>query len=131
LEANLKDQAKKREDARKNGLNHPPPFEAMQNTAMNRFTVFESYTDMLEKIDDDQLREKIIMVYGRVKGFIDLLNADARGFEHWRSLPDDDPHKQIVAGVLVHMQVQLRNTLAVLPGALNEVRKELKKYLDH
>jgi hypothetical protein len=29
------------------------------------------------------------------------------------------------------VEVQLRNTLAVLPGALDEVRKEIEKYLDH
>jgi hypothetical protein len=66
LRESLQKHEEKCEDEQKNGI-PPGPFEAIQITTVNRFSIFDSNTDMLGKIDDDQLRKKIIMVYGEAK----------------------------------------------------------------
>jgi hypothetical protein len=83
LDKRLKEQARIREDFRKNNLGSPPPL-AMTHTEQNRLTVFESNAEMLGRIDDDELRKKIVRVCGLIKGLLDHLNAMARDFERWR-----------------------------------------------
>jgi hypothetical protein len=57
----------------------------------NRSTAFESNAAILGNLDNDELRQKIIRVYGLVKGLIDSVNANTRDFQRWRSLPDGHP----------------------------------------
>ena len=96
----------------------------------NRTIVFESNAEILGKIDDHQLRQKIIRVYGLVKGLIDNLNANTREFDRWRSLPDSHPEKQSVTNVLALLEEGLGNRSAVLQRELDELLKELEENVD-
>jgi hypothetical protein len=61
-----------REDRREQG------FQIRGPLSRNYFAVFESNAAMLGKIDDHDLREKIIRVYGSAKSFFDHLNYYSR-----------------------------------------------------
>jgi hypothetical protein len=130
LEKRLKDLAKYREEARRNRLNDPPPL-AMARTEQPRVIVFESNASTLGKIDNQELREKIVRVYGLVAGLVDSLNHCARDFEHWRSVRDTDPEKSMIATMLEDFQLGLQNGLSDLQRELAELFPKIDKYLDH
>jgi hypothetical protein len=127
LEKTLKDRSDARE---KSGRRDFPPPLAMTHTEPNRVTVFESNAGMLGKIEDAELREKIIRVYEFVKGLIDSLNANARAFERWRSLPDSHQEKPIVAEMLLGLEQGIQNGLADLQRELGELLKMIEKHLN-
>jgi hypothetical protein len=130
LDKRLKEQARIREEFRKNNLGTPVPL-AMTRTEQNRLTVFESNANMLGRVNDDELRKKIVRVYGLIKGLLDHLNAMARDFERWRSFPDTHPEKQIVASMYVGLEDGLRNGLDDLQRELGELLPQIEKFLDH
>ena len=133
LEKRLSDLATQREEALKNRQDAPPPL-AMGRTEQNRIIVFESNADTLGRIKNDELRQKIIRVYGLIAGLLDSLNAYAGNFERWRELPDlqpqPHPEKEIVVGTLGQIEVGLRYGLGVLHGELAELLPKIDKYLD-
>jgi hypothetical protein len=98
LDKILKERANARE--RSGRRDFPPPL-AMTRTEPNRVPVFESNSGMLGKIQDAELRQKIVGVYELIKGLIDSLNAASRDFHRWRSLPAGHPEKAIVADMLL------------------------------
>ncbi len=94
LEKDLSDQARRR------SLSPTVRLMAMKRTEQNRLMIFESNANVIGKIDDDELRARIIRLYGIIAGLLDHLNAMARDFERWRSLDDADLEKQTVARML-------------------------------
>lgn len=129
LEKRLKELVRQREEARKNKLNDPPPL-AMIRTEENRVTVFESNAGMLGKIENRELREKIVRVYGLNAGLLDGLNACARDFERWRTLHNADPEKLIVSTMLEDFQIGILNGLSDLQRELCELLPKIEKYID-
>ena len=129
LEKRLKELVRQREEARKNRLNEPPPL-AMIRTEENRVTVFESNAGMLGKIENRELREKIVRVYGLNAGLLDSLNACARDFERWRSLHSADPEKSIIGTMLEDFQIWILNGLGDLQGELAELLPKIEKYIN-
>src|SRR5260221_1431006 len=128
LEKKIKQQSKNREQAQKNNLNPPPPL-AMKLTEQNYFIVFESNAAALGRIDDKNLREDIIKVYGNAKGLVDHLNTMGREFQIYRHLSDTDPKKQVVAGMLTTLEDQLLNGLTKLQEEVGTLLKKIEQYL--
>jgi hypothetical protein len=106
----------------------------MTRTEQNRIIVFESNAGTLGRIKSEELREKIIRVYGLVAGLVDHLNANARNFERWRALPDlhpqPRPEKQIVAAMLQQLEDGLQHGLDDLQSELAELLPKIDKYLN-
>jgi hypothetical protein len=128
LDEQLKTQQKKREQAQKNGAPQPPPM-AMAHTEPNRGTVFESNAGMLGKIDNDKLREKIIRVYGLVKGLIDQVNNMGSEFRRWRAQDAANPEKKGREDMLEELETRLRTGLKELRCEVDEVLLKIEGYL--
>jgi hypothetical protein len=66
------------------------------------FTVFDSNASMLGRINNDQLLQDIVRVYGNAKGLFDYLNANPRLYERWLGIPEKSVEKQRAREDLVH-----------------------------
>jgi hypothetical protein len=102
---------------------------AVTYTEPNRVTVFESNASILGKIEDAELRAKIIYVYELIRGLIDSLNANFREFERWRSLPGSSFTKLETAEMLLGLEAGIRNGLANLQRESDELLGMIDKYL--
>jgi hypothetical protein len=105
------------------------PF-AMVRSEQNYFVVFESNAAALGGINDEKLREDIIRVYGLAKGLVDLLNANSRNFEIWRSLQEGTHEKPLTASMLERLEIVIRNGLNDVQRELDELLKKIERYLD-
>jgi type II secretory pathway pseudopilin PulG len=103
---------------------------AVTYTEPNRVTVFESNAGILGKIEDAELRAKIIFVYELIRGLIDSLNANSREFERWRSLPGSSFTKLEAAEMLLGLEAGIRNGLANLQRESDELLRMIDKYLE-
>jgi hypothetical protein len=124
LEIDLNDQARRR------SMRATVPPMAMKRTEQNRLMIFESNADVIGKIDDDELRARIIRFYGIMTGLLDHLNAMARDFERWRSLDDSDLEKQTVARLIDGLELRLRDSWDRLQSEFDQVFKGIDKYLN-
>jgi hypothetical protein len=103
---------------------------AMKRTEQNRLMIFESNASVIGKIDDDELRARIIRLYGVMAGLLDHLNAMARDFERWRSLDADWLEKQTVARMVDDLELRLRHSWGRLQNEFDQVFEEIDKYLN-
>jgi hypothetical protein len=65
-----------------------------------------------------------------VAGLLDSLNACARDFERWRSLPDTDFERAMVRTMLDDAQPWILNGLSDLQRELGELLPKIEKYVD-
>jgi hypothetical protein len=102
---------------------------AVTYTEPNRVTVFESNAGILGRIEDAELRAKIIYVYELIRGLIDTLNANSREFERWRSLPGSSFTKLEAAEMLLGLEAGIRNGLTNLQRESDELLRMIDNYL--
>jgi hypothetical protein len=124
LETDLSDQARRR------SLRPTVRPMAMKRTEQNRLMIFESNASVIGKIDDYELRARIIRLYGVMAGLLDHLNAMARDFERWRSLDDGDLEKQTVARMVDDLELRLRHSWGQLQNEFDQVFEGIDKYLN-
>jgi|SRR5271165_3110484 len=133
LQKELQDRAREREELRTNKRNPLPPL-VMRRTEQNYLIVFESNAAALGRIDDENLREKIISVYVHAKVIFDALNHHSVQFDRWDRLPPNyalpaTSEKQEVESMLEAMEDGILNGLGRFQEGLAELIPHIEKYL--
>lgn len=119
---------KDREDFQELFRREPTPLR-MTPGDPNRFTVFESNSGMLGKIEDDQLIEHIVSVYSNAKGLVDYTNTAAQDFALWRHLPDGDEEKKLLKGSLDTLEKRMKSGVSEVQHDLDLLLNEIDQYL--
>ena len=96
--------------------NHPDnqPFESEIFIETDFFTVYHNNSNMLGRINDDQLRQMIVATYTRYKALVETYNSNTRYIRQWKS-----------SGTDYHRQQALGWTIA-----LKNDHKQLKKEIE-
>jgi hypothetical protein len=102
---------------------------AITHTNPNRFTIFDSNSGKLGRIQDDHLIEHIVSVYSKAKELVDQVNAAARDFERWRLLPEGDPEKAMVRNMLNGLGAGVREGLPNFRSDVDKLLNEIDEYL--
>ena len=98
-----------REDLRERG------FEIRGPLSRNYFAVFQSNSAILGKIDDKDLREKIIRVYGSSKSLFDYLNYYSRQSDTGDAKPEE-------------IEQKIRAQIEEIQKMVSDVQKMILKY---
>jgi hypothetical protein len=116
------------ERARKSSEVQLFPF-AITHTNPNRFTIFDSNSGKLGRIQDDHLIEHIVSVYSKAKELVDQANAAARDFERWLLLPEGDPEKAMVRNMLNGLEAGIHEGLPNFRSDVDKLLNEIDEYL--
>jgi hypothetical protein len=117
LKADFLDRLQQVYDAREN--RRARGFQIRGPLSRNYFAVFESTAAMLGKIDDNDLREKIIRVYGSAKSLFDHLNYYSR---------QSDIEKD---AKLEELEEKIREQIEDIQKMVSDLQKLILKYRQH
>jgi len=93
-----------------------PGFQVRGRLSRNYFAVFESNAGMLGRITDEDLREKIIRVYGSAKSLFDYLNYYSLESETGKDAK------------LEALEQKLRAQIEEIQAMVSDVQKMILKY---
>jgi hypothetical protein len=85
---------------------------------------------MLGRINDNDLREQIVRVYGLIAGLIDHSNEMSQDYKRWCSLRAQPDENRELLDKLREMEGGLRNGLNVLQNDLGPVLEKIDRYLN-
>jgi len=115
---------------------HPPGMFPTSTAQQNYFNVYDSNAAALAKIDDPQLLNKIVSVYGHAKGLVDAMNFNYRRFEAANRLiltegkgPDSQEVKNVIVE-LTGLRTGIENGLETLHRGVDELLAGIPKYLE-
>jgi hypothetical protein len=100
-------------------------------TEQNYFTVFDSNSSVLGRINDEQLLQDIVRVYGNAKGLFDYLNANPRLHEKWSNFPQGSEEKRRAARDLDDLEEHIRRNAAELETLVTKVADDIKRSLEN
>jgi hypothetical protein len=93
------------------------------------FTIFDSNASVLGRLDDDDLRESIVRVYGSAKGLFDGLNANPPMFARWLQLPEGSREKSRLEENLNELEKHARRDTAELADLITRVVSAMEEFL--
>jgi hypothetical protein len=126
--------AEREEKGKLSGGVRPPLTLAPVNH--NLFIVFESNTAALGRIENDELRRKIIITYGQARALVDWVNFAGRRFEFGnqlileRKVKSDDPELQFIHAELSQIADTIQNGFNKHQSEVSKIIAEIAKYLD-
>src|SRR5262249_48832070 len=86
----------------------------------NRVKVFQSNAHLLARINNDELREQIVRVYGLIGGLFDYANTMAQDYDHLLSLGVSHPNEnQILRAKLKELESHVRDGMQVIQGDIS------------
>lgn len=105
-------------------------------TNQNYFIVFDSSAAALGRIEDNELRRKIIDTFYRAKGFVDAANHQNQQYQEWDRLrrgPEAHLSQQLLPELQRWVDVVIRGNLdrleTLVPELLDDIEKYLKQHL--
>lgn len=112
---------------KRTGKNLPP----LQWTPseQNYFTIFESNSSALGRLNDDKLLEAIVRVYGNAKGLFDTLNASPPLYQRWLQLPEGSLEKSNLQANLDELEGIVRGDTTDLLSLIAKVLQAIKESL--
>jgi hypothetical protein len=94
--------------------------------------VFDSSAAALGRIEDNTLRQKIIDVYHRAKGFVDFANHQNQQYQEWDRLrrgPQAHISQQLLPELQRWVDEVIRGNLSRLQALVPELLEDIEKYL--
>jgi hypothetical protein len=101
----------------------------MTSAKQNRVTVFQSNAHMLGRINDDNIREQIVRVYGLIIVFFDYANMMAHDYELWRSLRNQPDENRELLNKLKILESHLQKGTEALQSEIPQLLDRIDKYL--
>jgi hypothetical protein len=102
-------------------------------TNQNYFVIFDSSAAALGRIEDNELRRKIIDAYDRAKGFVDAVNHHNQQYQEWDRLRRGGPYAHLAQQLVPELQrwtdEVIRGQLARLQKLIPELLDDIEKYL--
>jgi hypothetical protein len=101
----------------------------MRRVEQDHAAVFRSNAHLLGRVNDNDLREQIIRVYGIVGGAMDYANTMAKDYELWRSLRGQPDENRELLDKLRILESHLRKGVQVLQSDIPKLLDRIDKYL--